>query len=85
MPMITLRIDEELNDRLNALASKTDRTKSYYIRRMLEEAISEWEDDLVWFEKKSAEYDAELAKGIKRKYTPLDQVIKKLGLDDVSD
>jgi RHH-type transcriptional regulator, rel operon repressor / antitoxin RelB len=40
--MLALRLPEELEARLDALAKKTGRTKSFYAR----EAISEYMDDL---------------------------------------
>ena len=40
--MLALRLPEDLEARLDALARKTGRTKSYYAR----EAISEYIDDL---------------------------------------
>lgn len=42
---LTLRLDPEVEQRYQALAENTGRTKSYYARQALEEAIArlEWE------------------------------------------
>ena len=86
MAMLTLRIDDELNDRLTALANKTGRTKTFFVKQLLNEMITELEDE-IWFQEKALEIAAQRAadeaSGKKRKYTPLDQVLKKLGLDEL--
>ena len=83
MAMLTLRIDDELNDRLTALAEKSGRTKTHFVKRLLTEAIEELEDE-IWFQEQVAEISAKHASGKKRKTFPLDQVLKELGLDDIS-
>ena len=40
----TLRLDPHLEKRLNDLAALTGRTKSYYIRKAIEEYIDDMED-----------------------------------------
>lgn len=40
---LTLRLPEELNARLNRLAESTSRPKSFYVRALLEEHLSEFE------------------------------------------
>ena len=42
--MVAIRLPQELEARLNALALKTGRTKSFYIRQALEEHLEELED-----------------------------------------
>lgn len=42
--MLSVRLDPELEDRLENLAVKTGRTKSYYARKAIAEALAEWED-----------------------------------------
>ncbi|MEO8325781.1 MAG: TraY domain-containing protein [Nitrospirota bacterium] len=42
--MATLRLSKELEDRLNQLAEITGRTKTFYIRMLVEEHIDELED-----------------------------------------
>lgn len=40
---LTLRLPEELNTRLNRLAEATSRPKSFYVRALLEDHLSELE------------------------------------------
>ena len=42
--MATIRLDNDLEKRLNFLAQQTGRTKSFYIRKALENAIEDMED-----------------------------------------
>ena len=42
--MVAVRLTKEIEDRLTSLAEKTGRTKSFYIRRALEEHLEEMED-----------------------------------------
>jgi RHH-type transcriptional regulator, rel operon repressor / antitoxin RelB len=44
MRTMTVRIDDELDDRLGSLAHDTGRTKSYYARQALLEFLEERED-----------------------------------------
>ena len=44
MRLLNIRVSNDLADRLGYLASKTGRTKSYYIREALESKIEELED-----------------------------------------
>jgi len=45
--MASLRLDKEIENRLDHLAAVTGRTKSFYIRRLIEEHIDELEDRYV--------------------------------------
>ena len=45
--MLTVRLPEELENRLNVLAEKTHRAKSYYVKQALEEFLEEEEDYLL--------------------------------------
>ena len=47
--MLTLRISDELNDRIAALAEKSGRTKTYFVLKVLTEAIEDLEDE-IWAE-----------------------------------
>jgi RHH-type transcriptional regulator, rel operon repressor / antitoxin RelB len=72
--MLALRIDEETEKRLEALAARTGRTKSFYAR----EAIIAHLDDLEDFylaEERMKEFRAEDA-------VPLSQLKAELGLGD---
>lgn len=47
MRTVTVRVEDELDDRLGALAHETGRTKSYYARLALLEFLEEREDYLL--------------------------------------
>lgn len=67
-----VRIPTQLEDRLENLAKKTGRTKSYYIRKALEQYLEDAEDYLLaiaTLEKKNPRVSIEEAK-------------RKLGLED---
>jgi len=71
MQTITAKIPEEVYARLERLASKIDRKKSYLVRQALERFIEDQEDYLVAL--------ARLSK--KRKRIPLAELERELGLD----
>jgi len=57
--MLTLKLPADLEDRLNQLARKTRRPKSFYMREALIEYLEEYEDAFLALErlnKKNAEY-----------------------------
>lgn len=62
MAMLTLRIDDELNARITALAQKTGRTKTYFIKKLLVDAIDDLEDEL-WAQQAARELLAKRARG----------------------
>jgi RHH-type transcriptional regulator, rel operon repressor / antitoxin RelB len=74
--LMALRVPVEICDRLDALAKRTGRTKSFYVRTALLEYIEDVEDA----------YDAdEVMKRIrsgKEKFSTLEEVERRLGLDD---
>ena len=84
MAMLTLRIDDELNDRLTALAEKSGRTKTHFVKRLLTEAITELEDE-IWFQEQAAIVRAEYASGKPRKYISHEELFKELELRDEMD
>ena len=72
--MLAIRLDKELEERLNALAKRTGRTKTYYARKAIEQKLEELEDYY-------------LAEERMRDYKPgdgisLELVKSKLGLED---
>ena len=69
--MLAIRLPAEIEDRLDALAKETGRTKTTLAR----EAILEYIDDLEDF------YLAEARARKNRKTIPLEEVEKRLGLD----
>ncbi len=70
--MLAIRLPKDIEDRLEALAHKTGRSKSYYVR----EAILEHLDDLEDYYLAVARLEENLP-GI-----PLDEVERQLGLGD---
>jgi len=74
--MLALRLPAEIETRLDRLARKTGRTKSYYAR----EAILEYLDDLEDLYLAESRYKAVVAG--KSKTIPLDEVEAGLGLAD---
>lgn len=69
--MLAIRLPQPIEDRLNALADETGRTKTALAR----EAILEYIEDLEDF------YLAEARARKNRKTIPLDDVERQLGLD----
>lgn len=69
--MLAIRLPQPIEDRLNALAQETGRTKTALAR----EAILEYIEDLEDF------YLAEARARKNRKTIPLDDVERQLGLD----
>lgn len=45
--MITIRLPEAMEQRLSQLAKETHRSKSYYVKRAIEEFLEEQEDYLI--------------------------------------
>jgi RHH-type transcriptional regulator, rel operon repressor / antitoxin RelB len=72
----SIRLPEEIEQRLDALAEKTGRTKAFYIREMILSHIDEMEDYYL-----AAEVVERLRKGQERTFTT-EEVKKDLGLDE---
>ncbi len=72
--MLAIRLPEDIESRLSALAEKTGRTKSFYARAAIEEYIEDLED---YFLAEERMRDFKPGDGI-----PLAQVKAELGLDD---
>jgi RHH-type transcriptional regulator, rel operon repressor / antitoxin RelB len=73
--MLALRLPKDLEARLDALAKKTGRTKSFYARQAIEELIEDLED-LYIAEQRWSEIQEGRAKTI-----PLEDVMKKYGME----
>ncbi|NNC71993.1 MAG: ribbon-helix-helix protein, CopG family [Sphingomonadaceae bacterium] len=71
--MLAVRLEPELEKRLNAVAKRTGRSKSYYVRQALIEKIEELED-IALLEEALRDPDA-------GKSRSLDEVARQLGLD----
>jgi RHH-type rel operon transcriptional repressor/antitoxin RelB len=74
--MLAIRLPQEIEKRLDALAKETGRTKSFYVREAILEHLDDLED-LYLAEKELAEIRAGRAKT-----TPLEEVMKEYGLVD---
>jgi RHH-type rel operon transcriptional repressor/antitoxin RelB len=74
--MLTIRLPENLEKRLNALASATKRSKSYYVREALERVMEDMEDAYL----AESAYEKFIESGKPSK--PIDQVERDLGLAD---
>ena len=72
----SIRLEQQLTDRLDQLALKTGRTKAFYLREIIEGGISEMEEYYL-----AAETLARVRKGQERVYSAA-SVRKDLGLDD---
>ena len=70
--MLTIRIPEEIDKRLERLAKRTNRTKTFYAREAIIEHLNELEDYYLAFER--------LEKG--RPAISIEEVERQLGLDD---
>lgn len=72
----SVRIPEETERRIDALAARTRRSKSFYLREAIERGLPqiEWEYDL-------AQRAADVRSG-RVATESLDQVVRELGLDD---
>jgi RHH-type rel operon transcriptional repressor/antitoxin RelB len=71
MFMLTVRLSPKLETRLNKLAKRTGRPKSYFAKKALESFLDEQEDYLIALSRLENKMPA----------IPLDEVVKRLGLD----
>jgi len=74
--MLAIRLPIEIEDRLEALAKATGRTKTYYARQAILEYIDDLED--VYLAEKRLE---EIRKGSKKTIS-LEDVMKRHGMED---
>jgi RHH-type rel operon transcriptional repressor/antitoxin RelB len=72
--MLAVRLDKELEDRLERLAAKTGRTKTFYAREAIEAHLDDLEDFFL-AEERLRDFRSEDA-------IPLAEVEKRLGLAD---
>ncbi len=70
--MLAIRLPDEIERRLDALAKKTGRTKSFYAREAILEHLADLEDY----------YLAERRTRTRSSGVPLAEVERRLGLDD---
>ena len=74
--MLVIRLPEDIEQRLEALAKRTGRTKTYYAREAILEHLEDLEDIYL------AEARLEEILAGRTKTIPLEQLVKKYGLDD---
>lgn len=74
--MLTIRLPEEMETRLNVLADVTNRPKSFYVREALERSLEDIEDVYL------AEAALERFRASGEKAIPLEEVERRLGLAD---
>lgn len=72
--MLAIRLPDEIEKRLDELAKKTGRTKSYYVRQAILEYLEDMEDYY-------------LAEGRLKSFNeantiPLEEIMKRYGLED---
>ena len=74
--MLAIRLPEELESRLEALAKRTGRTKTFYAREAIEQHLEDLEDLYL------AERVAKRIRSGKEQTSSLDEVEARLGLAD---
>jgi len=72
----SVRLNSEIEQRLNNLAAKTGRSKAFYLREIIEAGLSDMEDYYL-----AINTLERVRKGEEAVYS-LDEVEKSLGLDD---
>ena len=76
MRTVTIRIEEDVDARLERLASETHRTKSFYVREALMEHLDEIEDIFL------AETRLEAIRSGSEKTIPLEEVMRRYDVED---
>jgi RHH-type rel operon transcriptional repressor/antitoxin RelB len=72
----SIRLEPELEARLDALAARTGRTKAYYLRQLIADNLEDLEDYHT-----AVEISERIRRGEERTYTAA-EVRRELGLDD---
>lgn len=72
----SIRLEPEIEARLDALAARTGRTKAYYLRQLITEGLDDLEDYYT-----AVEVSERIRRGEERTYTSA-EVRRDLGLDD---
>ncbi len=72
----SIRLEPEIEARLDALAARTGRTKAYYLRELITNGLEDLEDYYT-----AVEVSERIRRGEEKTY-PLEEVIRDLGLDD---
>lgn len=72
----SIRLNPEIEQRLDFLSTQTGRSKAYYLREIIEKGLEDLEDYYL-----AAEVVERIRKGKEKVYSP-EQVRKDLGLDN---
>jgi RHH-type rel operon transcriptional repressor/antitoxin RelB len=72
--MLAIRLPDEIEKRLEELAKKTGRTKSYYVRQAILEYLEDMEDYYLAEERLKSFNEANII--------PLEEIMKRYGLED---
>jgi RHH-type rel operon transcriptional repressor/antitoxin RelB len=72
----SIRLEPEIEARLDALAARTGRTKAYYLRELITNGLGDLEDYYT-----AVEVSERIRRGEERTYTSA-EVRRELGLDD---
>lgn len=72
--MLAIRLPEEIEKRLEKLAKKTGRTKSYYVRQAILEYLEDMEDYYLAEERLKSFNEANTI--------PLEEIMKRYGVED---
>jgi len=72
--MLAIRLPDEIEKRLEELAKKTGRTKSYYVRQAILEYLEDMEDYYLAEERLKSFNEANTI--------PLEEIMKRYGLED---
>lgn len=72
----SIRLEPEIEARLDALARKTGRTKAFYLRQLIETGLEDLEDYYT-----ALEISERINRGEEKTYTSA-EVRRELGLDD---
>lgn len=72
----SIRLEPEIEARLDALAARTGRTKAYYLRELITNGLDDLEDYYT-----AVEISERIRRG-EETTRPLEEVIRDLGLDD---
>ena len=76
MRTLSVRIDDELDDRFTTLAHDTHRSKSFYVKEALQRAIEDLEDVYL------AEQVLERIRKGEEKTVPLEEVMQRYGMEN---
>jgi len=74
--MLAIRLPEKIEKRLDRLAKRTGRTKTYYAREAILQHLDELEDIYL------AEKRLESVRSGRSRTIPLEQVMRRYGLED---